>query len=798
MGLISKLTIRNLNKNKKRTFVSLLAIIITSTLLFSIGFIFSSYREHEINEKIKNKDYDSILYEIPYSNHLILDSNKDIKHYISYTFNGNYNVLSQSNLSFYSVNDFHKIKLIRGTYPRNNGDVLLSKKVADKLHLNLSDTFTIEDKIYKVVGLYDNFYIPYTDNWYNYVFTIDTKENNNNTYFYIYLKNRKDAYTKLYNLAYSLNLKENIDKTYENMYINDELLGLYGNYSDSSKQAVIYLTLMLIMFILSVCSFFIIYNSFAICLSERKKQYGILKSVGMTNKQIRKMIFCEAMYLSAIGLPIGLLISFIMCKIVTIIINNIGVYNYVITIYPSYLIVCLIFVLLTIFYSALFPAMRASEITPIEAIRKVKDIKRKKVNPTIRKIFGVDGSITYYNMKRNKKIYRVSIISIIISILLFTFVTAYINFFNKIASLNNLETGIYINLYGNDDKQEIIKQIKDLNGIKDFVYYYSGDNIMFDNITGDMYTLEYRKTNDIYNITRFIKLDDETLSKIKRDYHITNNEPIFLNYYSKEKIEDGYITGYDKGNILKDSYNLGLCHYTYDVTNDAYYKENCTKNYKFNLINKVPKYLKEYNFGNLLIVDDTLFNKLNDNNEDDIHIYMLADDYIKMDDELKNILSKTSDYIYMNYGKENLTNYTNFIIIKIVVYSLISLFGLISIISVINVVGANLKFRRREFAILKSIGMNNKGLNKMLILEGILVCIKAFIYATPLSILLVFLSSSILKIDNNKVLFKDLFPTSYLIIFLIIVFILILIVTILVANKYKKVSLIDEIKRENI
>ena len=93
MGLISKLTIRNLNKNKKRTFVSLLAIIITSTLLFSIGFIFSSYREHEINEKIKNKDYDSILYEIPYSNHLILDSNKDIKYYISYTFNGNYNII---------------------------------------------------------------------------------------------------------------------------------------------------------------------------------------------------------------------------------------------------------------------------------------------------------------------------------------------------------------------------------------------------------------------------------------------------------------------------------------------------------------------------------------------------------------------------------------------------------------------------------------------------------------------------------------------------------------------------------
>lgn len=796
MVIISKLTIRNLINNKKRTFASIFAIMITAILLFSIGFIFSTYRKHEIDKVIKNNNYDSIFYDIPYSKHQILDSNKDIKYYISYTFIGNYNVLNQSNISFYSVNDFNKIKLIKGDYPKNNREVLLSKIIADNLSLIVSDTIIIEDKIYKVTGLYDSFYIPNMNNSYNNVFTIDNENQDSKACIYVYLQNKKNAYNKLYKIASSLDLKKTIDNNYENMDINNELLNLYINYQDNAKQMSIYLTLMLILFVLSICLVFIIYNSFSVSLLERKKQYGILKSIGMTNRQLRKMVFLEAIYLSIISLPIGFLISFVICKIFIIIINNIGVYNYVITIYPSYLIISLIFILLTTLYSVLFPAMRVSEIIPMEAIRKSRDIKRKKVNPFIRKILGIDISMIYYNMKRNKKIYRTSVISIIISILLFTFVSTYINFFNKISNLNNQETGIYINLYGDDDKEVILNKIKNLNGINKYIYYYSINNITFDNTNKGMYTLEYQNINFMYHTINIIKLDNNTLSKIKNEYHITSNEPIFINYFINERLENGYIIGYDKGNILNDSYSLGLCNFEYDVEKDTYYKENCTTPYKIQYINEIPKYLKEFNFSNMLIVDDTLFNKFS--NSDDLRIHLLANDYIKIDDEIKDILSNTSDYTFMNYGKDKMIDYNNYVIIKIIIYSLISLFGLVATTSFMNVIIASLNFRKREFAVLKSIGMSNKRLTKMLILEGTLVCIKAFIWAIPISIFVVFLSSIILKISDNKILFSNLFPTNYLIIFMIIIFIIVLLIMILITKEFKKTNLIDDIKKENI
>src|SRR5699024_4598639 len=117
----------------------------------------------------------------------------------------------------------------------------------------------------------------------------------------------------------------------------------------------------------------VIYNAFAISVSERKKQFGMLASVGATQRQILKMVFMEAFVLALIGIPIGILSGILGIGVTLEVVNHISGVMFTsevpLTLVVSYetILVSILFITVTLFLSAYIPAKRAAKITPIEA-----------------------------------------------------------------------------------------------------------------------------------------------------------------------------------------------------------------------------------------------------------------------------------------------------------------------------------------------------------------------------------------------------------------------------------------------
>ena len=133
---------------------------------------------------------------------------------------------------------------------------------------------------------------------------------------------------------------------------NTTLLALYGASKYDNIMGAIINILMIILTLVSIGCIIVIYNSFAISVMERKKQFGLFSSIGATKKQLRHTVFFEAFIVGIIGIPLGVLSSFIGIGIVVAIINYLipGLFgiNLVLTAYPTFLIIPIIFMIVTI------------------------------------------------------------------------------------------------------------------------------------------------------------------------------------------------------------------------------------------------------------------------------------------------------------------------------------------------------------------------------------------------------------------------------------------------------------------
>ena len=830
MKIINKLTKEHVLKNKRRTLVTIIAITLVSILLFSLGLAYGTYQKKSLRTALEQTDYDVSFSKIPFEKEHIFKESKNIEKYkyasMLYEFDSNIELQGDSTelaqIKVFSISNNFDLDIVKGNMPKEN-EMVISKYLADTLNLNVGDTYSFDidntKKEYIISGIYKiGDYATSVLNDFT-IFTSDPILSTSETNVFVYFKNKSKAYEQIYEIADKLELKRihYPEETHENTYPNYELLKLYGNYQNATDYAMVYVSLIIILTILSIACTAIIYNSFAISLTERKKQFGILKSVGTTNSQIRKLVFKEAIIVSLIGIPLGFLLSYSMTSIVLNSINKLQSTlgnTWEVAFYPSFMLISLVFIILTILYSALFPAIRASEITPIQAIKQNKDIKIKhksKKHPLISKLFGVAGIIAYNNIKRNKKKYRISTFAITISFLLFVSVSVYINFFQKnYANDSNLKTGISFSVGGNDETilKDITTELLDFEGVEDYVSYEVKWSLPESN--NSKYTKEYL---DVVG-TRFLsgtdsvyKLDDNTYEKLKKDYNIKDNELIYINYFSNEIYDDNgrHIENID-GKVYQNDFETKFCEFESMLDEETQeYKvisTGCGDTYKVRIID-VPKYLKQFYLYGMYVVPEEVFNTIVDTHRDDIELatVLTAKDYLKIHEDISNLIEKSSSnlrWFYSNYGKDNYSSYTTIQSVKIIIYSMIVLFSMIAVTSIINTISTNMSLRKSEFAVLKSIGLDNKQFDKMLVLESLFLSIKSLVFAIPLSLIAIKLITNLFSVGDYKYTFAYMFPTEYFIFAIIAVFIIILLTIILSTRKNKHDNIIESIREENI
>ena len=338
----------------------------------------------------------------------------------------------------------YNFRLIDGRLPENENEIVLQKasKTA-RYTFNIGTTITMNGKEYKIVGYVNNVFDS-NDSEVNIgivkIATEEEKKEAVSKIFGIYIKDKgkkvKDTAEEI-----SKTLKEDYKNGSIKMAVNKSLLRLQNanlqGYESSTDNVIATLEMMrnVLIVIVAVSGIIIMYNSFNLSLVERRKQYGILKSLGIKNSSLYVMILFEALVLSVAGIVIGyicgmigdyLVVGYINDTLVNMI-KSMGVENelqmslvYTTNIHAFYLVA--ISTGITVVLAAMIPAIKSTRISPIENIRGKDDYvvntKKVKTSNISKKLFGIEFDLARKNMKRAKKRFRVATLSLAIAFIL--------------------------------------------------------------------------------------------------------------------------------------------------------------------------------------------------------------------------------------------------------------------------------------------------------------------------------------------------------------------------------------------
>lgn len=848
MNILNRLTIRHLKLNKKRTIVSIIGIILSTALMVGIGLLFSTLRDNAIRETIISQgSYHSMLKDVSGKYISSIQKEQGVKdlflsEFISYAKVAS---LEEENPNFYirieaaDSNYFKDITLVRGRLPQNENEVLVPVAYENDSQFQLNHQFTLsmgtflinqeesreicrecssdeqifmksKEKSYTIVGYYGN--NPYVS-WSDTAVITSLKEVSNDQNYNVYLHFDKMKQTD------EITKKLWADFNVEEVKYNNSLLGLSGisKYDNIIQSLVKSMTILLTL--VTVGCVIVIYNSFAISVLERKKHFGLFSSIGATKKQIRKTVLFEAIVVGVIGIILGILGAFLGIGIVLAIINHLlpdllngGPLR--LCVYPIFIIVPIIFMIITILISAFIPARRASKISPIEAIRLNDDIKmpahKLKTPSIIQHIFKEEGVIAYKNMKRNKKKYRITIVSLFISIVLFLSFSSYMQLaFHGIHTfVTNPGYDSILNLEGTSLTDQEISELRKEKSVKQSFYGTQYSLTTSANLK-EIFTEEYRNLYDEVD-TRYdinlIEVPKADFEIYKKDAKVTKDIPLIYNNFNRIEYQKNSRKSYSMKKFENNkSIPLKLCESRFisNETGESTTEYACEKEIKeYALLNHDFFGIEEFkgNIEIVILIPEGYFGDLSEFNGGIIKniFFDLDEKNSTIKDKIDTLVEsgKLKEDAYYDI-RENIQYTRNMIFVaKLLVYGFISLISLIGITSVFNTLYTSIHLRRREFAILRSIGLTTGGFNRMLLFECFFFGMKSLLYSLLVSAALIVIINHVMEGISDAG--EMLWPVSSIIGVIFAVFFIILLTTMYATRKIKHENIMEAIREENI
>ncbi len=524
-------------------------------------------------------------------------------------------------------------------------------------------------------------------------------------------------------------------------------------------------------------SIILIYNSIAMSLSEKVKYLGMLASVGATKAQKRGSIYFEGLILAILGIPLGIFMGILGTKAT---LNYVGprmleadiirVMNGVrgtIPLYaPAYIILSIILIaVITIFVSMSVPAYKASRIMPVDALRQSNEIKvkagRLKINPLIRMIFGYEGELAYKNIKRNGRKGAVITFTIGAAIVMFL-TTTFIADMADMANPYGIEVPCDVIVTCGYDEIDRLKtaleNIPEISAVhvSDRIefYYQNVDNVKNfvsanrDILNSDYLTDDYQWLFDRHGMIDAIVVEDEDFIRIAGE-----------NGYDAQALMEGDLKG-----LLVDTYYCRPSKkhvFTDSIIGAKLYYDDSPNNPPMVTIAGLVKYDAD-EFAYKLLGKKTIAAlipqsayvrekcKYMDLSELVTSI-MISTDYNK------EVVEQVSDILeYDGYHHTSVVNFTGelksstavLLMLKTMMYGFTILVSLIVIANLVNSISTGVLLRRKEFAMYRSVGMEDKGFRKMMVLESFLYGIKGVVMGIPISILLSYMIY--LKAENHN------------------------------------------------
>lgn len=856
MKVLNKLSLKNLLLNKKRSVGTLIGIALSVALICAVAGMFIGLQDALVQTTIQSQgNYHIELFNQTDDDIKVLENNRDIEE-IEVLTDAGYSEFDMPTeerpyIHLYSYDDEKSfanltVDLLDGDYPKNSNEILISEELylLDKDKYNIGKEITLnygerktldgytmtkenpynEDEVitnsteetFTIVGIMDRDYglDPHGDPGIG-CLTVDLENSiNNNQSVYIRIKNPA-SYKKTFSEILGTTFTNDSPTATEEYSINASLLRWQALKFDSSTTTMIYSIMSVLLVIIVGTSIFCIKNSFDISVMEKKKNYGMLASAGATKKQIKKNVITEGLMLGIIGIPVGIIVGYIAVFILTIIVNGvIGDFitrNVEMRCIISWLpiLVSIILGVVTIYFSSIRAAKKASKVSPIDLIRSNDDVKinknKLKTPSIIKKVFGIGGVIAYKNLKRSKKKYRTTVISLAVSVFVFISMNTFMYYTFSVTNTyyNNIDYNIMVTssfedspkledvlkVKGTDDYTMLYQsslttdgylEIDDLSKLTDF-----GKNILEEGLREqgcyderkDIFDMNCDKKRKMNIIGMDEKSFKEYVDKLGLDYNSVKNKGVLVNNYSYinaegVRMEKG-IYNYKKNDTIKGTYNGSPLEI--DVSEVTNVRPSGLENF--------------WDSGGYLIVSEEEYHDL------DFRPYILtiqADNPTQVTLDIDEELPELSA---VNIEENAQAEKSLYLLMAIFLYGFIAVITLIGVTNIFNTITSNLELRQKEFAMLKSVGMTRKEFNRMINLETIFYSIKALIYGVALGSIgsyLVYLATA------SKLDYGYHFPLTATIISIVAVFVLVYIIMRYSMSKINKQNIIETIRKDNI
>lgn len=601
---------------------------------------------------------------------------------------------------------------------------------------------------------------------------------------------------------------------------NRELLRYYGITSNELISDTIYSFALIIILIIMVGSIALIYNAFAISISERSRHLGMLASVGATKAQKRRSVFFEGFVIGLISIPLGIgfgiLGMWITFQFVSpLLVNIVGDgATLQLVVSPLSIAISILFSALTILISVWIPAHRASRITPIDAIRQTRDIKLKgkavRTSRLTRRIFGFEAELALKNLKRNKKRYRSTIFSLVISIVLFLATSFYLNIGQDALGLDmqSFDYDLLVSAQSKEDGgvSSFYDQIRELPDVDQAITTNSvlgglSLKLLKSQIPQEilhLFSSDPDNPNALY--ATVLSLNDEALRQYAAQCGVDFELLKDAGHPSAILYNNGVIRD-EEGRVVETELYEGHVGDTLSIFFDDPSRSSPSFDLQLAGFSKSPPIGASSQFyGNYIFIvsEDVLAAVDSAYSPDNAALYLTSPAPDQLEENISSLQRQQASYISVdinNYASARQYNNSMLLFILIFVYGFIILITLICVANIFNTISTSISLRRREFAMLRSVGMTPKGFGRMIRFESLFYGIKALLYAIPVSFLtLIWMYNTI----RGGFLFDLSIPWMQIGIAIAAVFLVVFLTMLYSGSKIKKQDIIDTLKQENI
>lgn len=570
----------------------------------------------------------------------------------------------------------------------------------------------------------------------------------------------------------------------------------------------------------------IIDTAFEVSSKERERQLGVLQSVGATPKQIVRIITCEGLLLSVIGIPIGTAVGIGLGYLVYRAVLGTGLFDLYLSpakaaelvhfsVNPWLMLLGVVTGLVWVLLSAYGTGMRIIKRTPVEAISgRANEVKKVSRSPMLGRIFGWTGKLASRSNKRQPKRFAAAVISLTLSIALFSAVTVVVSDLRGAADKYYEEYGaksdFRVYLYNTSTAEDVALNDKVLNTIEKSglfeavslsisIYAYNAPSV--GNIPSDNCVVRFlnrAEYNESFEGNPPISYDELAKSgKFIAAYEILEglnpDNTVTLTFYESEEVR-----------ISEEEYNA-LSPEEQEIYKNMTRIDGVTT-YSYN-----PEHTMEL----AINPDVTAFGRRN--------IIATYDQYKNSDfwrynDKFSNIaycsLADTErHYEAIDFFEENSFDYYDetaehrqllaaLASVNIVATSLSVLIALIAVVNMVNVLATGILNRRGELAALQCVGMTEKDLRKMTLIESLQYALTSGIAAIAVCEALMLLTKVMIKpladLDNFDFLnsaVSYIQPLPIILAASICAFAVAAVTSMLALSSARKTSLVEQIRQ---